>query len=84
MQSAFVRLFHLKTAHLSCRVQNLRRSKQSVEGKFHFKFSQREIATGQMIEYVVGLESSTMTREPHPHRLFLAPDPPAKCTRTGN
>ncbi len=53
------------------------------DGKFHFKFSQCEIATGQMIEYVVALESATLTREAHPQRLVLAPDPPAKRTRTG-
>ena len=53
------------------------------EGKFHFRFSQCEIATGQMIEYVVALEHASITREAHPHRLVLPPDPPAKRTRTG-
>ena len=52
------------------------------EGKFHFKFSQCEIATGQMIEYTVLLESASVTREAHPHRLVLPPNPPAKRTRT--
>lgn len=53
------------------------------EGKFHFKFSQCEIATGQMIEYTVLLESASITREAHAHRLVLPPNPPAKRTRTG-
>ena len=53
------------------------------EGKIHFKFSQCEIATGQMIEYTVLLESASITREAHAHRLVLPPNPPAKRTRTG-